>query len=162
MFLYHAKEHDYYQIPIHGNSCSKIGVDAGGPPVTGNTRNFIVDPVREEKCVSLMQSLAPKFVGPIMYTKTCLYTMTPDRHFVIDKCDKEGWSDVIFCCGAGHAFKFACLLGKIMSEMAIDGKTQYDIAGFTRYREAITDPNYPNDFQWGKQIAEQAADRAKL
>jgi len=40
-----------------------------------------------------------------MYTKTCLYTMTPDRHFVVDDCSKYGWNNVIVCCGAGHAFK---------------------------------------------------------
>lgn len=51
----------------------------------------------------ILQSL-----GPIMYTKTCLYTMTPDRHFVVDDCSKYGWNNVIVCCGAGHAFK--CVL----------------------------------------------------
>eukprot|EP00058_Branchiostoma_floridae_P008581 XP_002594069.1 hypothetical protein BRAFLDRAFT_68491 [Branchiostoma floridae] len=89
-------------------------------------------------------------LGPIMYSKTCLYTMTMDRHFVIDTLASKGWSDVIVCCGAGHAYKFASLLGKILSELAIDGRTQYPIAEFTMNRPAVTDPNFKPVFYMGK------------
>lgn len=46
-------------------------------------------------------------LGPLMYTKTCLYTMPPDRHFIVDTCGKrvKGYDDVILCCGAGHCYK---------------------------------------------------------
>lgn len=44
-------------------------------------------------------------VGPKLYTKTCLYTMTPDRHFVVDTCAHKGFGDVIVCCGGGHIYK---------------------------------------------------------
>ncbi|ESO99005.1 hypothetical protein LOTGIDRAFT_142355, partial [Lottia gigantea] len=157
MFLYHGKDYDFYQIPIHGNACSKIGIDAGGPPVTGNTRNFVVDPEREDIVVKFMEKISPKVSYGQIFTitdTTCLYTMTPDRHFVVDKCEKAGYPDIIICNGAGHAFKFACLLGKILSEMAIDGRTQYDISGFSMNRPAITDPNYEKEFQWAKKMSE--------
>jgi hypothetical protein len=63
-------------------------------------------------CVCVSNSklcmLSVQYLGPIQYTKTCLYTMTPDRHFVVDKCTKFGWDDVIVCCGAGHVYKYVC------------------------------------------------------
>lgn len=142
IFIYHSKDHDMYALPLHGNTGFKIGIDAGGPVVTAGTRNFMPDPVREKKCLDFIQEILPKAMGPILYTKTCLYTMTPDRNFVIDTCHRQGHENVIICNGAGHAFKWSALLGKILSEMAIDGRTQYDIAAFTMDRDAISNPNY--------------------
>jgi sarcosine oxidase len=46
------------------------------------------------------------------------------------------------CVGAGHAYKFAGLLGKILSELAVDDQTNYPIAPFTLQRPAIIDPNF--------------------
>lgn len=39
-------------------------------------------------------------------------------------------------------FRFASLMGKILSEMAIDGKSKYDISKFNLDREALTNPNW--------------------
>jgi sarcosine oxidase len=52
-----------------------------------------------------------------------------------------GHPQIILCCGAGHAFKFASLFGKILSELAIDGQTQYPIESMTWHRPAVTDPD---------------------
>ncbi|VDI42237.1 Hypothetical predicted protein [Mytilus galloprovincialis] len=142
IWIYHSAKYDFYGMPMHGNSGSKIGIDAGGPVVSVDTRNYEPDKTREQACIKHLERTIPRSLGPIMYTKTCLYTMTPDRHFVVDDCSKNGWDNVIVCCGAGHAFKFASLLGKILSEMAIDGKTKYDISKFNIDREAITNPDW--------------------
>ncbi|XP_076441654.1 monomeric sarcosine oxidase-like [Babylonia areolata] len=149
IWFYHTAQYDFYALPVYSNSGTKIGIDAGGPHVTGNTRNFTPDPARVKICTDLLKRILPKYLGPEMYTKTCLYTMTPDRNFVIDKCSRQGFSDVIVCCGAGHAYKFASLLGKILSEMAVDGRTQYNISEFSMDRPAISDPNYVPAFQFG-------------
>ncbi|XP_069112883.1 monomeric sarcosine oxidase-like isoform X2 [Argopecten irradians] len=142
IWIYHSPKYDFYGLPIHGNSGSKIGIDAGGPVVTAETRTYEPDKIREQNCIEHLKKTIPKSLGPLMYTKTCLYTMPPDRHFVIDTCAKTGFDDVIICCGAGHVYKFACLVGKILTEMAVDGKTQYDISRFNLDREALTNPNW--------------------
>ncbi|XP_060579149.1 monomeric sarcosine oxidase-like [Ruditapes philippinarum] len=149
IFIYHSTKHDIYGMPIHGNSGFKIGVDAGGPFVTAESRTFTPDPVRENNCIDFLKEVLPTSVGPILYSKTCLYTMPPDRNFIIDTCHRTGFDDVIVCNGAGHAYKFAGLLGKILGEMAIDGKTQYDISPFTLDREALKDPDYKPVFFMG-------------
>lgn len=144
IWIYHSEKYDFYGLPIHGNSGSKIGIDAGGPVVTADSRNFNPDPVREQACIDHLKKTIPRSLGPLMYTKTCLYTMPPDRHFIVDTCGKRvrGYDDVILCCGAGHCYKFASLLGRILSEMAIDGETRYDISKFNIDRPALTEPGW--------------------
>lgn len=144
IWIYHSEKYDFYGLPIHGNSGSKIGIDAGGPVVTADSRKFNPDPVREQACIDHLKKTIPRSLGPLMYTKTCLYTMPPDRHFIVDTCGKrvKGYDDVILCCGAGHCYKFASLLGRILSEMAIDGETRYDISKFNIDRPALTEPGW--------------------
>ena len=53
---------------------------------------------------------------------TCLYTMTPDQHFVVDRM--PGSKHVTVACGfSGHGFKFMPVMGRILADMACDGRT---------------------------------------
>ncbi|XP_071785430.1 monomeric sarcosine oxidase-like [Asterias amurensis] len=150
IWIYHSDTGlDLYGMPIHGNSGVKIGVDAGGQTVTAETRTFIPDQKRLKECLDFLKEHIPRSLGPILHAKTCLYTMPPDRHFVIDTCHRTNYPEVVMCCGAGHAFKFASVLGRILSELAIDDRTEYDISGFSLDREALTDPNFKPLFQLG-------------
>lgn len=149
VFIYQEPECCTYGLPVHGITGTKVGVDAGGPVTTGDTRTWAPDPVRLQYVTNLCKRILPKFLGPVMETKTCLYTMTPDRDFLVDTAGRKGFPDVIVCCGAGHAYKFASLLGKICSEMAVDGQTQYDISAFTWDREALTNPQFKPTFYHG-------------
>lgn len=137
---------DIYALPIHGIPGFKIGLDAEGPETTGESRTFTPDPTREKICKDFLAKYLPNALGRIIETKTCLYTMTYDRTFVIDTLASKEYPDVIVCCGAGHAYKFAALFGKLLSEMAIFGGTNTDIADFTINRPAITDPGYRPNF----------------
>ena len=62
-----------------------------------------------------------------IYIKTCLYTLTPDRDFVLDTLPAH--PGVCIAIGAGHAYKFASVIGRILSELAIDGATPSDHLG---------------------------------
>nr|XP_054748147.1 monomeric sarcosine oxidase-like [Lytechinus pictus] len=160
IFILHTgQKGEPYFLPLHGNTGFKIGLDVGGPVVTAQSRNFIPDQKRQEMERNYVAELCPRAVGPILYTKTCLYTLTPDRNFVIDNCKKVGHPDVIFCCGAGHAYKFSAVLGKILSQLAIDGRTTFDISCFNMDRTAISDPNYPVSFQLGVDVGDNVASK---
>ncbi|XP_071511159.1 monomeric sarcosine oxidase-like [Diadema antillarum] len=160
VFILHtARAAEPYLLPIHGNTGFKIGLDVGGPVVTARTRDYTPDPKREKLASDYVKELCPRGLGPILFTKTCLYTLTPDRNFVIDNCRKTGYPDVIFCCGAGHAYKFAAVLGRILSQLAIDGRTAYDISMFNMDRPAIKDPNYVSHFQLGTEQATKATSK---
>ncbi|KAK2141962.1 hypothetical protein LSH36_1011g00013 [Paralvinella palmiformis] len=149
VFIFHG-DVDYYGMPCHVNSGSKLGMDNAGPEVTPETRTYDPCPVRENHAKAFLEKHIPTFLGPKMYTKTCLYDMTLDRDFVVDSLACRGKSQVIICNGAAHAFKFSCLLGKILSQLAIDGSTEYDISGFRFDRPAIADPDNYRDksFSW--------------
>ena len=80
-----------------------------------------------------------------MLSKTCVYDLTPDRNFVIDTL--PGYPHIGLCLGAGHAAKFAALLGHVMADLAIDGATSYGIETWKLDRPALTDPGFPTDFR---------------
>lgn len=56
----------------------------------------------------------------------CLYTMTPDGHFIVDRHPEH--DSVCFAAGfSGHGFKFAPLIGSVLADLAIDGRTSEPI-----------------------------------
>ncbi len=139
IFIAHEDE-VIYGFPVYGEVATKAAIDAAGPVVTPQTRTYQPDPAREERVAAWLAEHLPDFLGPRLYTKTCLYDMPPDRNFVIDAL--PGLPQILVCSGAGHAYKFASLLGQILSELAIEGRTRYPIASFTLQRPAITDPHF--------------------
>lgn len=58
--------------------------------------------------------------------KPCMYTLTPDEHFVIDRHPEH--PDLILCGGfSGHGFKFAPVVGELSADLALDGGTRHEI-----------------------------------
>lgn len=74
----------------------------------------------------------------VIAAKTCLYTNSPDEDFIIDFL--PGWDNkVIIAAGfSGHGFKFAPVVGEILTELAIDGKTNWpvDFLNLARFTHA--------------------------
>lgn len=134
-----------YGFPVYGEVATKVGIDAAGPTVTARTRDYDPDPDREKRQHEWMMRHLPDALGPVAYTKTCLYDMPPDRNFVLDAV--PGASRVLVAAGAGHAYKFAALIGQVMSDLVIDGGTHLPIAPFTYQRPAITDSDYQPDYR---------------
>ena len=79
----------------------------------------------------------PGALGPPIYTKTCLYTLTPDRDFVLDACPRR--PGVLVALGAAHGFKFASVLGRVMAELRVDGATP-SAGELERLPDRSTDP----------------------
>jgi len=138
-FVWHG-EHVFYGFPVYGEVATKAAIDASGPAVTPESRTYEADEKREALLATWLKHYIPGFLGPKLYTKTCLYAMPRDRNFVIDTLPEL--PQIMICLGAGHAYKFASLIGKILSELAIDGQTEHPIAPFTLRRAAITDPDF--------------------
>jgi sarcosine oxidase len=130
----------YYGFPVFGEDGPKAAQDAGGKPVTAETRSFEPDPENSRRVRDFLTRYLPGAVGPEIYTKTCLYTLTPDRDFVIDAVPDAG--GVFVAIGAGHAFKFASIIGKTLAELARDGRAEADISAFGIGRPILhqTDP----------------------
>jgi sarcosine oxidase len=113
-------------------------------PVTAESRDFEPDPVRQARYREFLERHLPGSLGPELYTKTCLYTIPPDQNFVIDTLPEHPQISVVV--GAGHAYKFAALIGSILRDLALDGSTSHPIEAFRLGRPAITDPAFEKAF----------------
>lgn len=64
----------------------------------------------------------PAADGPRSDASVCLYTLTPDRHFLIDRHPTT--PAVAFAAGfSGHGFKFAPAVGEVLADLALEGRT---------------------------------------
>lgn len=143
VFMWHGA-HNFYGFPVYGEIATKLGQHMGGHEVTAETRSFTPDPVREARQRTFLSQTIPGFLGPELYSKTCLYTVPPDQNFVLDTLPETPQISVAI--GAGHAYKFAGLLGRILAELALEGGSSFPIDTFSVSRPAITDPAFPKAF----------------
>lgn len=68
-------------------------------------------------------------LGRCLKRSVCMYTLTPDRHFVIDTHPEH--DNVVMAGGfSGHGFKFASVVGEILADLAINGTTKQPIKMF--------------------------------
>lgn len=134
----------FYGFPVFGEEAVKIAQDAGGRTVTAATRTFEPDPEALARVEDFARRVMPDALGPVLYSKTCLYTLTPDRDFVIDALPDH--PDVVIAIGAGHAFKFASVLGRVLSELTIDGASPTDLEPFRFGREILHMDDPPRSY----------------
>ena len=134
----------YYGFPIYGEAGVKVAQDAGGEETTADTRTFEPDQAAVQRVEDFMRQYLPTALGPKLYTKTCLYTMPPDRDFIIDSLPNQ--PNVTIAIGAGHAFKFASVLGKTLSDLAIDNATPHDLTPFRINRPILLEKNPVKNF----------------
>ena len=134
----------FYGCPAFGEPGPKVGQDVGGRDVTADSRTFDVDEPALERVESFLRTHIPSMLGPRIRTKSCLYTLTPDRDFVVDALPEH--PNVLVAIGAGHAFKFASVIGRILSEVALDGRTESDISAFEIDRTILTLANPPRSY----------------
>lgn len=134
----------FYGFPAFGEAGAKVGWDVGGREVTGDTRSFEPDVDYTNTLDAFMREHLPKAFGPHIKVKTCLYTMTPDRDFVIDRI--PGQQRAVVGQGAAHAYKFASVFGRSLVELVFDGRAQSDIGAWKIDRDVLTMPNPPRMF----------------
>jgi sarcosine oxidase len=132
-------EPSFYGFPTFGEAGTKVGQDLGGREVTAASRTFETDRAALGRVEGFLHAHLPGAHGPVIYTKSCLYTMPPDRDFIVDFV--PGHPNVLVAQGAAHAFKFASLLGRALSELAIDDHTDIPLEPFGMSRAALGDPS---------------------
>ncbi len=138
-----------------GEVATKAGLDCGGEVVTASTRTYVPEKKAETTVTNFLKKYIPESCDEVDFTKTCLYCLTPDRHFIIDKVplrrvenpdllcplpdtsllQMPAYPQVSVFVGAGHAYKWASLIGLILAQIAVNGQTTYPIDAFriTRY-----------------------------
>jgi len=81
----------------------------------------------------LMETYMPAAAGPLREARVCLYTNTPDHHFVIDVHPGHPQVMIASPC-SGHGFKFAVVVGEILADLATQGRSRFDLAPFALSR----------------------------
>jgi sarcosine oxidase len=94
----------------------KVGFHGAGPIVDPDRRDRTIDPVTQKALQAYAADWLPGVDPTAPAASTCLYTTTPDHHFVIDR---DG--PVTVLAGfSGHGFKFASVIGELAADL-VDG-----------------------------------------
>ncbi|MBX3734731.1 MAG: N-methyl-L-tryptophan oxidase [Verrucomicrobiae bacterium] len=83
-----------------------------------------------------IRTLLPGLDGPLVHAVTCLYTHTPDGHFLIGLHPEYGDRVALAAGFSGHGFKFCSVVGEILADLALTGRTDHDLSLFALDRFA--------------------------
>jgi sarcosine oxidase len=111
-------------------------VDRIGPEVEPDNPDRAIDPLLLERLRKYVTELLPSATGEILETTSCRFTMTPDENFVIDLHPDYPQVVIASTC-SGHGFKFAPVIGQMLSDLALTGETDYPSAMFRLDRPAL-------------------------
>src|SRR5262245_49683481 len=138
-----VEEGRYYGFPIYGIPGFKVGryhhLEQHVDPDHMDREAHRED---EDVLRAFTSRYFPDAAGPTMSLKTCLFTNTPDEHFILDLhpelpqvCIAAGFS--------GHGFKFCSVFGEIMADLAQTGRSQHnlDLFRLQRFQETMHLPS---------------------
>jgi sarcosine oxidase len=104
----------------------KIAHHRPGPVTTADGIDRAVGRADEDDFRPVLRVHLPEADGPLLSLRTCMYTMTPDGHFVIDRHPRHG--RVLVAAGfSGHGFKFASVVGEALADLATTGRTDLPV-----------------------------------
>ena len=128
----------YYGFPMSGEGLKLARHHPArhhpGTPMAPDEITHETFPADEEEILLPLRRYLPDALGQVLAIKVCKYTNSADGHFIVDRHPES--DRVHFACGfSGHGFKFASVMGKVLSELALDGRTQRPVAflGLSRF-----------------------------
>jgi monomeric sarcosine oxidase len=146
VWIYHGEQAgDFYGFPVYGEAGIKLGRDMRARFIRSQERCFEEDESEVQLLSGFLERHLPDARGPVLTSKPCVYEMPPDRDFVLDTLPDH--PHVVVFTGAGHAAKFASLMGQILADLATNGTTRHPIEPFRLNRPAIIDPDFEPVFQ---------------
>jgi sarcosine oxidase/N-methyl-L-tryptophan oxidase len=125
----------YYGFPSFEGSGVKVGRHDGRTPVDPDRmdRTFGADPADEGDVRRFLSRFMPRAAGRLKRGAVCLYTYTPDEHFIVDRHPEH--SHVVIAAGfSGHGFKFSSAIGEAVAELTVEGKSSLDLSQFSLRR----------------------------
>jgi sarcosine oxidase len=126
----------YYGFPVFGIPGFKFGRYHHLEEVTDPERVDREPNIEDEQILrEFAERYFPEGAGPTMTLRSCMFTNTPDHHFIIDLHPDHPQISFTSPC-SGHGFKFASVLGEIMADLAEKGETRHNIELFRLERFA--------------------------
>jgi sarcosine oxidase len=124
--------HGCYGFPYLADQGLKIATHGAGTPADPDTVDRDAHPADEAPIRQFIKERLPAADGPVRTTKICLYTVTPDEHFIVDLDGPVAYASAC----SGHGFKFASVIGEILADLALDGATRHPIGFLSASRFA--------------------------
>ena len=126
-FIEHRDGSNHYGFPmLPGTPGLKLAMHVPGATTAADAADREMHPSDEADLRGLLRRHIPQADGPLLSMRICLYTNSPDGHFIIGPHPVH--DNVILACGfSGHGFKFATVMGQALAELAIDGRSSLPI-----------------------------------
>ncbi|MBX9790673.1 MAG: N-methyl-L-tryptophan oxidase [Pirellulales bacterium] len=130
-----ANQCEFYGFPAIDQLGVKVAEHSGGLVVRDPLRvSRELMPADRARVEAFTTGCLPDLGYRLHAHRVCLYTMSPDRHFIVDRHPQH--ANVVFAAGlSGHGFKFTPVLGEALADLAIDGTTKLPIEflGLSRF-----------------------------
>ena len=118
-----SEEGVFYGFPEYGQPGMKLGGPHGArAPIDPNDPDRTPCPAHVEALRSCLARYLPGAAGEALMLRGCIYTVTPDEHFIIDRLPQSPNVIVASPC-SGHGYKFATVIGEILADLATGGTT---------------------------------------
>lgn len=89
--------------------------------------------------IELLRTFAQRYfpggAGTSLQASVCMFTNTPDEHFIIDRMPGQERVHIVSAC-SGHGFKFASVIGEIVADLVTTGSSEFDLSLFSLGRFA--------------------------
>ena len=127
----------HYGFPLIPDSPGlKIAHHAPGTPTDPDAIDRTPHPQDEQTFRPALRRFLPDADGPLVSLRICMYTSTPDKHFILDRHPLHG--RVVIACGfSGHGFKFCPVIGEALADLALHDKSDLPIGflGLSRFHQ---------------------------
>lgn len=130
VFIMDVEDGSYYGFPVHDVPGFKFA--------RYHHRREPIDPDKADRAANaedeaLLRSFATRYfpdgAGPTVMLKACIFTNSPDEHFIVDQLPDS--PQVSIAAGfSGHGYKFCSVIGEIMADLSVEGSTRHDIGLF--------------------------------
>jgi sarcosine oxidase len=119
-------EYAFYGFPMLPGQGAKVARHHGGRRTDPDGIEREADAADEHEVRRFMERYLPLANGPCLDSRVCMYTNTPDFHFILDQHPAD--ERVVICSPcSGHGFKFSNVIGSIAADLALDGRTPHEI-----------------------------------
>lgn len=119
VFMTDTRHGGIYGFPIWGRPGLKIARHDGGMPADPDALDREVKAGEADDVIALAQEIFPGVTGHVLDSAVCMYTVTPDENFIVDRHPEH--SQVAIAAGfSGHGFKFATAVGEQLADLVQD------------------------------------------
>jgi len=136
-FLFDLPHGCFYGFPQIDDTSIKVAEHTGGKVVADPLAvDRELDRADQQRVAAFVEENLTDATTECLDHAVCMYTMTPDAHFVVDR--HPGYAQVVFAAGlSGHGFKFTGMLGEALAQLALNGRAEQPIEFLNVHRPTL-------------------------